>query len=224
MDWLPAIRTTLPEIGTHRPRSPELALDDSGSTAPPYCRQAAGLVKTDAVDTFDKQIHHVCIRKRTLPTANWPAMRSAREIPIFYRVMLRWVDPALAAAGVLLAVADPARYLHTMTPRVAYRASLQVLLDQLAGTYAMLAFNGAVVLRVADDVRVWDALELGILMCDLLHVWATARALGLGVFLSPAAWRFEDWVNVLTLAGLALTRASFLLRLGFSPDAKTKRL
>ncbi|KAL8418622.1 hypothetical protein RB594_002009 [Gaeumannomyces avenae] len=152
-------------------------------------------------------------------------MRSARQVPVFYRVMLRWVDPALAAAGVLLAVGDPPRYLHTMTPHVAYHGGLQVLLDQLAGTYAMLAFNGAVVLRVAgDDVRVWDALELGILMCDLLHVGATARALGLGVFLSPAAWRFEDWVNVLSLAGLALTRASFLLRLGFPPEAKAKRL
>lgn len=151
-------------------------------------------------------------------------MQSARDIPTFYRVVLRWVDPALAAAGALLAVVDRPRYLYTMTPHVAYHAGLQVLLDQLAGTYSMLAFNGAVVLRVAeDDVRVWDALELGILVCDLLHVWATARALGLDVLLSPAAWRFEDWINLLSLAGLALTRVSFLLRLGFPRDAKAKR-
>lgn len=101
----------------------------------------------------------------------------------------------------------------------------QIIFDQLAATYFLFAFNQAVVLRVAGEgqggLRVWRVMLAGMLLCDLVHLWGTTKALGgLGALLAPAGWRFYDWVNVVMLILPIVLRGSFLAGWGVSEAAE----
>ncbi len=142
-------------------------------------------------------------------------MSQPLKIPVFYRAMLLWLEPLLALNGAFLATFDPTRYLSAMTPHAVYSPQYQVVLDQLAATYVLFAFLEAVVLRVTGELRVWKAVLTGILICDAIHFYATANALGVDVFLSPSLWRWEDWVNISILYGMLPVRLGLIFEVGF---------
>lgn len=152
-------------------------------------------------------------------------MSSQVHMSPFYRLMLLYVEPFMAFHGATMAARTPLLYLSVMVPdadpALFYRPEMQVVLDQLAGTYLLFAFNQAVVLRAADGhLRVWRALLAGMLLCDLVHVAATARAMGgWAVMVDPAVWRPYDWVNIVILYGVAAMRVAFLCGVGVRESA-----
>lgn len=132
-----------------------------------------------------------------------------------YRLMLLHVEPFMAFYGAVMAARSPILYLSVMSPAANlshYNPAIRIIFDQLAGTYLLFAFNQAIVLRVAEDnLRVWRAMISGMVLCDLAHIAATARAFGgWAALVSPAAWRGYDWVNVVTLLGMTALRLAFL--------------
>lgn len=144
------------------------------------------------------------------------------QAPFIYRFLFLWLEPFAAFSGSIMAIFTPVRYLRVMTPTGKYEPSMQVVLDQLAATYFLFAFNQAVVLRVAKDVKVQKAMLLGMLLCDIVHMYGTANAIGWETQLNPAAWRMDDWINVVFLYGMSLMRIGFLLDVGVSRSADSK--
>lgn len=143
---------------------------------------------------------------------------TAAHIAGIYRLFLLYIEPTLALQGAIMCARSPLWYLSVMSPhanRSHYHPILQVVFDQLAATYFLFAFNQAVVLRVADNnLRVWRAMVFGMLVCDLLHMYATKEALGWDLQLDPTAWRFYDWFNLAVLYGAAALRIAFLAGVG----------
>ncbi len=63
---------------------------------------------------------------------------------------------------------------------------------------------------------------VGILICDSIHIYGTATALGLDVFLNPSLWRVEDWVNIVILLAMLPVRLGVIFEVGFTKSAKAK--
>lgn len=148
---------------------------------------------------------------------------SSHIAPI-YRLWHLYIEPFSAFYGAVLCARSPTLYLSVMSPQANlshYNPQIhQIILDQLAATYLLFAFNQGVVLRVADgNLQLWRVMLAGMLLCDVVHVWATSKALGDALFV-PAAWRFYDWVNVVMLIIPVVLRASFLAGVGVSEGGK----
>jgi len=137
------------------------------------------------------------------------------DIPFFYRFMFLWFEPFWAFNGAIMSALLPELYLKTMAPHATYNPQYQVLLDQVAALYLLFAFNEAVVLRITGDVKVWKAILAGIVVCDVIHIYGTARALGPTMFLHPITWRSYDWFNICFLLGMAPVRLGLIFEVGF---------
>lgn len=151
-----------------------------------------------------------------------PAQRLQQRIPFAYKFLILWFEPFAALNGAVMCLFTPDAYFETVSPLWTPLASsphFQVVFDQLAATYVLFAFNEAVVLRLTSDLRVWKAVLLGIVVCDLLHIYATGKALGgLHMLVSPALWRWQDWVNLLMLYVPISMRIAFCLGVGIRSE------
>ena len=114
-----------------------------------------------------------------------------------------------------MAAVLPTLYLHTMAPHASYDSRYQVVLDQVAALYLLFAFNEAVVLRITSELKVWKAILAGIIICDIVHIYGTACALGSATFLDPLSWRFHDAFNICFLFGMLPIRLGLIFELGF---------
>jgi hypothetical protein len=149
-----------------------------------------------------------------------------RSIPLVYRVYFLWFEPLLALNGAFMSAFKTDEFLSVMTPLatpLALNPVFHVVFDQLAATYFLFAFNEAVVLRLSSDLRVWKAALLGIACCDLLHVYATGRALGFEALVNPSLWRVVDGINLALLYVPCLLRLSFIFEVGFPQSLKAKK-
>lgn len=153
------------------------------------------------------------------------------HIPAVYRVWHLYAEPFAALQGAVLAARSPLLYLSVMSPQANlshYQADVhQIVFDQLAATYFLFAFNQAVVLRIAGgNLPVWRAMVAGMLICDVLHLLGTARALGgWDGLLDVAGWRLFDWANVVLLLVPVAIRTAFLAGVGVkegTADLKTR--
>ncbi|KAF2236477.1 hypothetical protein EV356DRAFT_443330 [Viridothelium virens] len=142
-------------------------------------------------------------------------------IPLAYRILLLWFEPLAAFNGALLCLFSPSTFLRTFTV-LPYVAASQVIYDQLAACYVLFAWNEAIVLRYSQDLRVWKAIVLGILVCDMVHLYASWHALSTEVFLRPWLWRAEEWVNHALLYGPGAMRVAFLMEVGFGKEKKKR--
>jgi len=147
----------------------------------------------------------------------------APNVALPYRFLFLYFEPFMAFAGATLCHFNPAQFLNTMSPTAVYAPSNQVVYDQVAATYTLFAFNEAVVLRITNDIRVWKAILFGILICDIIHLYASYTALGAAAFWDPRLWRLEDAINLGTLWGQSIVRIAFLLDIGLDKDGKQKR-
>ncbi|KAL7917467.1 hypothetical protein ACQKWADRAFT_306775 [Trichoderma austrokoningii] len=145
------------------------------------------------------------------------------KIPFAYRALFLFFEPFAALFGALLLHFRPEMFLNTMSPIAKYAADNQVIYDQLSATYTLFAFNGAVILRVTKDLRVWKALLAGILVCDAIHLYGSWAALGGAVFWDVRSWRAEDWANLGSLWGQAAFRVAFLAGIGLKEGIPAKR-
>src|SRR5436190_15183723 len=121
------------------------------------------------------------------------------KIPLAYRILFLYIEPLAALGGAVSTHFFPSTYLLGMSPSATastYSPQTQVVFDQLAATYFLFAFNEAVVLRVTSELKVWKAIVLGILLCDVMHLYGSGAAMGWDVFISPWLWRSEDTVNL----------------------------
>ena len=147
----------------------------------------------------------------------------APKVALPYRLLFLYFEPFMAFTGAIICLFNPTLFLNGMSPTAVYAPSNQVIFDQLAGTYTLFAFNEAVVLRVTNDIRVWKAILVGILICDMIHLYASYTALGATVFWDPRLWRLEDTINLGTLWGQSVVRIAFLLNIGLDKNGKQKR-
>lgn len=61
---------------------------------------------------------------------------------------------------------------------------------------------------------------MGMLICDVLHVAASARELGWEVMVAPREkWRMEEWVNFGILGWMALVRLCVMLGIGMGEES-----
>ncbi|KAJ4416173.1 hypothetical protein N0V82_006933 [Gnomoniopsis sp. IMI 355080] len=150
-------------------------------------------------------------------------MSSPSQIAPIYRVWHLYIEPFSAFYGAVLCARSPLLYLSVMSPtanRSHHNSEVQIVFDQLAATYLLFAFNQAVVLRVADgNLRVWRALLAGMLLCDIVHVWGTSKALGPTLYV-PTEWRLYDWVNIVMLIIPVVLRSAFLAGVGVEEGRK----
>lgn len=139
-------------------------------------------------------------------------------IPLAYRILLLYVEPFFALNGAYLLMSKPAVYLNTFSPHLAYAPSNQIIYDQLGAVYILFAFNQAVVLRVAQDIRVWKAILMGILICDSVHAWTGFKLMAADGNMNPVGWRPEDWTAILALFIPGAMRVAFLCGVGLGNE------
>ena len=138
------------------------------------------------------------------------------RIPVVYRVAFSVLDPVFAVAGTITAHFAPARFLLGMSPVAKYASDNQIVFDQLGATYLFMAFIQATILRETSQLKIWKRVEAGIVLCDLLHIYASCVAIGAEAFLNPLLWRSDDWINMgILFSGLAV-RVAFLLGIGMA--------
>jgi hypothetical protein len=145
------------------------------------------------------------------------------KIPFAYRALFLYFEPLAALSGALLLHFRPEVFLNTMSPVAKYAPDNQVIYEQVAATYTLFAFNEAVILRITNDLRIWKALLIGILICDAIHLYGSWVALGGAIFWDIRSWRAEDWANLGTLWGQAAVRVAFLAGIGLKGAESVKR-
>ena len=159
--------------------------------------------------------------------AHQDIMINRLHLPIVYRVTFLTIEPFLALLGAMHAHMAPASFLAGFVPPPASSSSsldpaLHIVFTYLAATYVLVAFTLAVVLRATSELRVWNAVLLGVLVCDVLHLYGSLRALGPDVFWNPVRWRGQDWTNLGLLWSMAVLRVCFLMGLGIELGRKGK--
>lgn len=153
-----------------------------------------------------------------------PSAQEPLYIPLPYRILLLYVEPVFALNGAVLCVLFPSLFLNTFSPNLRYSFENQIIYDQLAATYCLFAFNQAVVLRITSDLRVWKAIILGILICDVVHFWAGMKLMVRDGNTAPWGWRPEDWVAVLSLVVPGAMRVAFLYDIGLKKSGGRKKV
>ncbi|KAL7787141.1 hypothetical protein V8C37DRAFT_390763 [Trichoderma ceciliae] len=158
-------------------------------------------------------------RARISNTMDKPTLR----VPFPYRALFLYVEPVEALFGAWLLHFRPVTFLKTMSPVAKYTTDNQIIYDQLAAAYVLIAFVGAIILRNTNDLRVWKWMLIGNLVCDTLHLYGSWATLGGAVFWDPRIWRPEDWANLVTLWGQAAVRLAFVAGVGLEQVMPTKR-
>ena len=153
--------------------------------------------------------------KKSIASA-WTAP-DLQHIPIVYRFLFLYFEPIAAFFGFMTTLFDPYKYLNSLSP-AAVPSDISPLespiYDQLAAHLLRFAWCQAVVLRFTSDLRTWKLVLFGMFLCDLLHLWASAKILGINVFFNPLLWRWEEWVNFLMLYGPGSLRLAFCAGFG----------
>ena len=148
------------------------------------------------------------------------------DIPLYYRSFFLFVEPCSTIIGAYYSCLQQQAYLDLThapsAPIGGIPLSTQIVLLQLSNLYFLFALNEALVLRSTADLRVWRTLLFGLLIADFGHLYSV-RALGSEIYWNVAKWNAIDWGNIGFVYAGALTRISFLLRVGFSGQDQPRR-
>lgn len=104
-----------------------------------------------------------------------------------------------------------------------YHPASQVIFDQVAACYFLFGWIEAVVLRSTNDLKVWKAVLLGILICDVLRLYGAWLAMG-SLFWDLGAYRGEDWITIGSLIGLVVARTAFLMGMGLDEKGRVTKV
>lgn len=88
------------------------------------------------------------------------------------------------------------------------------VLWQVAGLFAMIAVNQAVLLRYTDDIGVWKISNFGVLLVDIFMVGGILEMLMTQERLSMKSMLSEDWTNVVFTLIVIVIRVLFILGVG----------
>ena len=153
-------------------------------------------------------------------------MTAYAEVPLVYRLLFLYIEPFGAFMGTIINIFDPLRYLQSLSPAATmsdFSPLTRPIYDQLAAHLLFFSWSQAVVLRYTEDLRVWKTLLFGMFLCDVLHLYASYRILGTEVFLNPAMWRWEEWVNFVMLYGPGGLRLAFCAGFGLGRTEQRAR-
>lgn len=148
-------------------------------------------------------------------------------IPLPYKVFFLWIEPVATLAGAVAAWLYPLYYLNethaASTPQklLGLPISTQVALGQLGNMYLAFALNEALVLRATNDLKVWRALLLGLLIADFGHLFA-CYPLGIHAYYDVPNWKPIAYGNYLFVYFGATFRTCFLLSVGMGGPTKAK--
>lgn len=142
-----------------------------------------------------------------------PHQQQPAKIPIIFRAFFLYIEPISTLVGAYAAAAQPQLYLNLThapsAPLGGIPISTSIVLTQLANLYLAFTINEALVLRVTDDLQVWCALLLGLLVADLGHLYSV-HAVGHRVYWDVMGWNAIDWGNVAFVYVGATMRMAFL--------------
>jgi hypothetical protein len=154
--------------------------------------------------------------KSSQPTVMIPA---DAIFPFWYRLVLTTIEPLCTILGcvqLLSSAAGKSQYISVFTRNgVAFAPDTSFLYTQLTGAWLVFVFNGAVMLRVFNDARVWRAYCMGMLLSDIAYAHSTAQAVGgWAVWLRLNQWEGSDWLLFVASAPFLIVRALVVLGVG----------
>jgi hypothetical protein len=120
----------------------------------------------------------------------------------------------MALSGVYYLHCAPEEYFAYMPRSARYAAESQIVYNQLAASYVFFALIEGLVLRSTQDLRVWRAVVLALLVCDLGHIYAAWLEMGTRGFLSVWTWRGHDAATMMSFIVPCVMRMAFLCGVG----------
>ncbi|KAK1783063.1 hypothetical protein QBC45DRAFT_400653 [Copromyces sp. CBS 386.78] len=148
------------------------------------------------------------------PSSQPTIISATATLPLLYRIILLYVEPLFALNGALMVFFQPAKYAAMMTrASVPYDAPSQYLYTQIGGVWLYFAFNQAVILRLYDDLRLWQLLCAGMLLSDAAYSWSVIEGLGgWSQWIKIGDWEASDWTLFWSTVPLAVVRLLVLLQ------------
>lgn len=141
----------------------------------------------------------------------------ADKLPLWYRAFFQYIEPTSAVIGAYFAVFRQSEYLdltHSPSaPPIGIPLGTSIALTQLGNLYLLFALIEGLVLRSTNDVKVWRAVMISMLIADLGHLYSVGP-LGWEVFYDVKNYNAIDYGNVLFVYAGTLTRSLFLLGFG----------
>jgi hypothetical protein len=152
------------------------------------------------------------------------AAKASAAIPAPIRITLTVLDPIGNLYGVFLGMFDPEVLMTDYFSRgtIAYAPETKSLYTQLSGMWAFFAFMEAFVMGSFDDLRLWQRICVGYLVCDVFFYHAMAEAVGgWTVFLDvPTAW---DWFTLLVPLVYTVMRLYVVLGTSVETGSEVKK-
>jgi hypothetical protein len=153
-------------------------------------------------------------------------MATAAKIPLPYILFFHWIEPVATLAGAYYAWLKPTEYLQLTHAASApgllgLPVATHVVLRQLGNLYVAFTLNEALVLRATNDLKVWRALLVVLLIADFGHLYS-CFPLGLHTYYDVANWNAMAYGNYFFVYCGATTRICFLLNVGMGGVKKAK--
>ncbi|KAL5344076.1 hypothetical protein BJX70DRAFT_393499 [Aspergillus crustosus] len=146
------------------------------------------------------------------------------QIPVFYRAVLLWYDPIGALFGCYMNLFAKDTYLNSyIPPSLATRdPSHNMIFNQLAAGFFVVATSQAILLRYTSDVNVWKILNGCLLGWDFILLWSLWNGLGVQGRLGPGSWRGEDLMAIMPTVFMTLVRGAIVAGIGLNEEKKLK--
>ncbi|KAH7323264.1 hypothetical protein B0I35DRAFT_427386 [Stachybotrys elegans] len=143
----------------------------------------------------------------------------------FYDIWFKWVDPLTLIPTVYATLFMPEVMLDSFIPAQMspYNPDHGFLFHQLAALFSFIAVVQGVVLRITGDIKVWRAVNAGILLVDISMLASLYVSLKQQDRLSLGEIRGGDWGNLFFTSLVTLIRVAFLSGVGVSDKARVKR-
>lgn len=151
--------------------------------------------------------------------------QAAAPIPLFYRIAFLVVDPLIAGSGAYLDLFNPAFVFNSVVPSTIapYNPLYSFLQHQLAAALLLCVTIDLFLLRKTRELWIWDPVQAGQLLWDIIMVGSHILSLEQQHRLSLHGLRPEDWGSLAVTGGIGLVRIAFLTRLGFGKIENKQR-
>jgi hypothetical protein len=142
------------------------------------------------------------------------------SLPLWYRIFFLYIEPVSGLLGAYFAAFRQNDYLdltHSPSaPPIGIPLGTSIALTQLGNLYLLFSLIEALVLRSTNDIKVWRAVMIGMLVADFGHLYSVSP-LGWEVFYDVKNYNAIDYGNVLFVYAGAMTRSAFLYGIGQQP-------
>lgn len=148
------------------------------------------------------------------------------SIPQYYQVFFLWIEPLATLAGAVAAFFFGQDYLvmthaeTTPSKILGLPIATNVALRQLGNLYLAFAINEFLVLRATNDLKVWRAFLLALLIADVGHLIACYPAGGFSQYYEAIKWNAMDVGNLAFVYIGATLRSCFLAGVGMGPKRR----